>query len=143
MICPKCGVENEEWSEHCYQCNKRLKPIKFGKATLIGIILCMLESGVIFLLQLNAGFRMISSFSVKSKIEFIGVLGCMLLSMIGMIVLLATKKKRGIIISGLSWLVFVGFNILMGGSPIASAVLLLPVLGISVSLISVWKDMTA
>jgi len=142
MICPKCGTENEEWSGYCYQCKKRLKPIKFGKATLFGIILCILESGAIFSLQLNSGLRKINSFSMISKIEFICVLGCMLLSLIGMIVLLAAKKKRGIIISELSWLAFLGFNIFMGGSPIASTALLLPVLGIRVSLISVWKDMT-
>jgi len=139
MICQKCGAKNAEWTEYCYQCTKRLK---FGKATWVGSILCMLESGAIFLLMFNTGLQKISSFSVISKIEFICVLMCMLLSLIGMIILLSVKKKRGIIISGLSWLGFLGFNILIGGSPIALMALLLPIVGLSISMISIWNDMT-
>lgn len=141
MICPKCKAENEEWSEYCFQCHKRLKPLKFSKATLFGIVLCMLESGVIFLQSFNALLRNITRYSMESKIKFFCMLGFMLFLFIRMIILLVAKKKRGIMISGLSWIVFLGVNIIMGSSPIFSMILFLPVFGIGVSLIPVWKNL--
>jgi hypothetical protein len=108
---------------------------------MIGIVLSILESIAIFLLQLNAGLQKMSSFATKNKIMLIGVLGLLLLSLIGMLILLLKKRIRGLILSGLAWIAFLTFNIVMGGSPIFSFVLLLPALGVGVSLIPDWKDM--
>lgn len=141
MVCSRCGAENEEWAQYCYQCNARLKPVQLSKVTRVTTILSIIEGLGVALLMGQNGFRKFSSMAIGNKALFLGILVCLIIASVSEVIFLHSKKKIGILVADALWLAFLSCNVVLGGSPIFSAVLLLPAAGATVSIISNWKDM--
>lgn len=127
MKCKYCTTENDEWSEYCKNCRKRLKPIEYKKSTKIGIYIAMV---------LNAFFAILNTMGLAKNIKTLSssliIYSCfftcfMLITIVGLIFVLK-KKKRGFIICIISLMVNMIYGLIVGASLFECLIILLPII---------------